>query len=101
MTEHAKEAIDSKNFTEISFKSVMITKTKEGYEASGDLTLKGVTKQITFPFDFDSKKEIQRSPVVPQQTFCGKITIFPKDFGITRAGTPNILVIDIVTPVTK
>jgi polyisoprenoid-binding protein YceI len=101
MTEHTKEAIDAKNFPEISFKSTAIAKTAKGYEATGDLTLKGITKEIKFPFDFDSKKDIVKFPFVPKQTFVAKMLIKPKDFGITRAGTPEQLFIDISVPVIK
>jgi polyisoprenoid-binding protein YceI len=101
MTEHAKEAIDAKNFPEISFKSTAIAKTAKGYEATGDLTLKGITKEIKFPFEFDSKKDIVKFPFVPKQTFVAKMMIKPKDFGVTRGGTPDQLFIDISVPVTK
>lgn len=101
MTAHAKEAIDAKNFPEISFKSTAIAKTTKGYEATGELTLKGKTKEIKFPFNFDSKKDIIQFPFVPKQTFVAKMLIIPKDFGITRAGTPSELYIDISIPVTK
>jgi polyisoprenoid-binding protein YceI len=101
MTEHAKEAIDAKKFPLITFRSTSIVKTKTGYEATGDLTLKGVTKEIKFPFDFDSKKDIIKFPFVPKETFSARMTIIPKDFGVVRPGTPDKLFIDIIVPVTK
>ena len=102
MTEHAKEAIDSKNFPEISFVSTNITKTTNGYEATGDLTLKGITKQITFPFSFDSKKDVVlKFPITPKETFSGTMKIVAKDFKITRKGTPDIIFVDLTIPVTK
>jgi polyisoprenoid-binding protein YceI len=101
MTAHAKEAIDPQKFPEISFKSTSIAKTAKGYEATGDLTLHGVTKEVKFPFEFDSKSDIIKFPFLPKQTFNGKMNIKPKEFGITRGGTPDILFINISVPVTK
>jgi polyisoprenoid-binding protein YceI len=101
MTAHAKEAIDAKNFPEINFKSTAVKKTEKGYEATGDLTLKGITREIKFPFEFDSKNDIVKFPFLPKQTFMGKMLIIPKEFGITRGGTPNELFINISVPVTN
>lgn len=102
MTEHAKQALEVNKFTEISFVSTSIIKTKLGYEATGDLTIKGITKQIKFPFVFDSKKDLSdKFPLVAKETFNGKMMIAAKDFNITRSGTPTQLFIDITIPVTK
>ncbi len=102
MTEHAKQALEIIKFPEITFVSTAIAKTKTGYEATGDLTLKGITKQIKFPFVFDSKKDISdQFPFVNKETFCGKIIIATKDFNVTRKGTPDQIIIDLVIPVTK
>lgn len=102
MTEHAKQALEVVKFPEITFVSTSITKTKLGYEATGDLTLKGITKQIKFPFVFDSKKDLtEKFPFVAKETFNGKMAITAKDFNITRNGTPSQIFIDITIPVTK
>ncbi len=102
MTEHAKQALEVAKFPEITFVSTSITKTKLGYEATGDLTLKGITKQIKFPFVFDSKKDLSdKFPFVAKETFNGKMSITAKDFNITRKGTPDQIFIDITIPVSK
>jgi len=41
---------DAAKFPEITFKSKRIEKSGEGYAAVGDLTMRGVTKEITLPF---------------------------------------------------
>jgi polyisoprenoid-binding protein YceI len=102
MTEHAKQALEIIKFPEIAFVSTSITRTKLGYEATGDLTLKGITKQIKFPFVFNSTKDIaDQFPFVAKQTFSGKIIIRSKDFNVTRKGTPEQIIIDLTIPVTK
>ena len=101
MNAHAKEALNTALFPVITFVSTSITKTISGYEAIGNLTLKGITKTIKFPFYFDSKKTLALFPFIPKETFNGSFTIFPKDFSITRKGTPDQVTISITIPVTK
>jgi polyisoprenoid-binding protein YceI len=40
---------DVKQFPTIAFKSTSVKPTEEGFEVTGDLTIHGVTKSITFP----------------------------------------------------
>ena len=101
MNEHAKEALNTLLFPVITFVSTSITKTNNGYEASGNLTLKGVTKPIKIPFYFDSKKASALFPFTAKEIFKGVITITPKDFSITRKGTPDLVTIELTIPVTK
>ncbi len=42
---------DVEKFTDITFKSTKVTKKGNGYMLTGDFTMKGVTKSITFPFE--------------------------------------------------
>lgn len=93
MTEHAREAnvLDTEKFKEITFKSSSVKKTATAYEVTGNLTLKGITKQITFPFTFE------------KETFVGEFTITAADFNINREGAvPNGQIrIELNIPVTK
>jgi polyisoprenoid-binding protein YceI len=93
MTEHAKEpnVLDTHNFPVITFKSSSVKKTTSGYEVTGNLTLKGITKEITFPFTFE------------KETFIGEFTIAANDFNINREGAvPSGLIrIELNIPVTK
>lgn len=98
-TAHAKEALATDKFPTINFESTVISKTGEGkYLSTGNLTLKGVTKTIKIPFTFYSKKN--KSMLFPE-IFKGQITIAPKDFGITKPGTPEQLTIELTIPVTQ
>ncbi|MBI2570114.1 MAG: polyisoprenoid-binding protein [Candidatus Schekmanbacteria bacterium] len=44
------EFLHAEKFPEIVFKSVKITKDSDKYVAAGDLTIRGVTKQVALPF---------------------------------------------------
>lgn len=93
MTEHAKEpnVLDTGNFPEITFKSSSVKKNASGYEITGRLTLKGITKEITFPFTFE------------KETFIGEFTIAANDFNINRDGAvpSGQIRIELNIPVTK
>ena len=98
---HIKEALAADKFPFITFASTAIAKNGNGYEATGKLTIKGVTKEIRLPFVFDSKKATDQFPFFPKETFSGKLIIVPKDFNITMTGAPALVVIELVIPVTK
>jgi polyisoprenoid-binding protein YceI len=93
MTEHAKEAnvLDTEKFKEITFKSSSVKKTATGYEVTGNLTLKGITKAITFPFAFNN------------DIFIGEFSITASDFNINREGAvpSGQIRIELNIPVTK
>lgn len=103
MTSHAKEkeGLYTDMYRLITFVSTSVKRIEGNrYEATGNLMLKGVNKEIKLPFTFDSKKNVMdRFPMVPMQTFAGKIIINPKDFNITRDGTPPTVVINLTIPV--
>ena len=42
---------DAEKYPEITFKSKRIEKSKDGFVAVGDFTMRGVTKEITIPFE--------------------------------------------------
>lgn len=94
MTAHAKEesVLHTEKFPVITLKSSSIKKNPGGgYEITGNLTLKGITKQVKFPFTFENN------------TFVGEFTIAAKDFHITREGAvPSGLIrVELAIPVTK
>lgn len=102
------EALDVNNFPIISFQSTSITKRdsavlyffrktlfstddpiKFQYQAIGNLTMKGVTKEIKIPFTFEN------------EVFRGCFAIHPKDFNITSEMFQEDLNILLTIPVTK
>ncbi|MBD7908244.1 YceI family protein [Sporosarcina gallistercoris] len=54
---HLKSAdfFDVENFSDITFQSTAIVKDGEDYKVTGDLTIKGVTKAVTFDVEFGGK----------------------------------------------
>lgn len=103
MDDHARDALGAARYPIISFVSSGIKRITSGrYEAIGKLTIKGVTKEINMPFAFDSKNNlIDKFPFVLAQTFSGMISIVPKDYGITRMGTPDKVHVEITVPVSE
>jgi polyisoprenoid-binding protein YceI len=93
MTAHAKEesVLDTDKFPVITFESSSVRKNSKGYEVTGKLTLKGITKEINFPFTFE------------EDTFIGTFSIAANDFNITRNGAvpSGQIRIELTIPVTK
>ncbi len=87
MNEHAlsPEALDGAKFKTITFQSKSVVKKDNQYLATGDLTLKGVTKSITIPFSFNAKGE--------DGELTGTFDVTPKEFGVIRGGTPSVATI--------
>lgn len=98
---HAREALQTSKFPFITFESITINKTGMGYETTGNLTLKGVTRRIKFPFVFDSKRTSVHFPFFPSKTFCGVFTISPKAFNVTAEGTPEEVTLELKIPVVQ
>lgn len=73
---HLKDGdyFDTKNYPNIRFVSTKITAAKGGYLITGKLTIKGKTKEITFPFAATNNAE--------GITFTGSFKINRKDFGV-------------------
>jgi polyisoprenoid-binding protein YceI len=46
----APDFFDAEKYPEITFKSTRISKTKKGFDATGLLTMRGVTKTVVLPF---------------------------------------------------
>ena len=91
MNKHAEseDALNTDKYPVITFTSKSVAKKGDAYEATGDLTMKGVTKEVKLPFTFS------------KDVFNGKFKIAPKEFNITRGGTPDALEIELNIPVTK
>jgi|SRR6218665_2359852 len=96
---HFKEALEPSKYPIIKFESTAVIRTAGGYEATGNLTLKGITKKVKLPFQFDSKKVGDRFPFLDKQTFNGKLIIVAKEFNITAG--PQQLEVELNIPVAK
>lgn len=76
-------------FPFVTFESTSIAKVNNGYEATGILTIKNISKEIKFPFVFE------------KETFNGGFTINTKDFNFTHPHVPKEITIFFKIPVTK
>jgi len=65
-------------FPQAHFTSTQITRTANGYDAAGKLTLRGVTHDIHVPFSFKSANEAGK----PTAYLFGKTTLKRLDFGV-------------------
>lgn len=91
---HAKSDkwFDAEKYPSIKFTSTSITKTANGYAATGTLDMHGVQKPVTIPFTFDNNE------------FKGSFEVNRMDFNVNTA-EPNHgsqkFKVDIDVPVTK
>jgi polyisoprenoid-binding protein YceI len=79
---HSNDFLSMDEYPEITFVSTGVTKTgATSLELTGDLTIKGVTRAITVPFEFEG---LATDPYGNQRAgFDGTVTINRKDYGIT------------------
>jgi polyisoprenoid-binding protein YceI len=70
---------DAANHPQITFVSKKIEKSKDGYVAIGDLTIRGVTKEVALPFTILGKQKTQRGTVVG---FEANLTVNRFDYGV-------------------
>lgn len=92
---HAKseDALNAKQFPNITFESTSIVKKGNGYEAIGKLTIKGVARDMVLPFTFENKGN--------EGVFNGSFFVLSKDFNIKRMGAPEKVDINLMIPVKK
>lgn len=88
LTNHLKteDFFDVANIPEASFRSSEIKATEDGYVVTGDFSLHGVTKSISFP----AKIDVSDARFAVDSTF----TINRKDFGMVYPGMPDNLIRD-------
>ncbi len=72
---------DVAKFPEMTFKSTKVEKKGKGYVLHGDFTLKGVTKQISFPFNLIGAVKDNRGNV--RFGVAAETKINRRDYGIT------------------
>ena len=77
---------DTAKFPTATFKSSKITKTGDGYDVIGDLSLHGVTKPVTLHMEAPSKEQIGMDKM-PHRGFTATTTLHRQDFGLTWNGT--------------
>ena len=71
---------DVANHPEITFQSTSISMMDDGYVVTGDLTIRGVTKEIELPITITGPVEIRGNNVIGVS---GRATIDRHDFGVS------------------
>lgn len=77
---------DTAKFPTATFKSTSVTRTGDGYDVAGELTLHGVTKPVTLHMEPPSKEQIGMDKK-PHRGFAATTTIHRQDFGLTWNGS--------------
>ncbi len=91
---------DAAKYPEITFKSKKVEKKGKGYILTGDFTMHGVTKEVSFPFTVVGNCYNQKAKsVTPPCGFSANFKLDRRDYGISygRKDDPNFIgnVIDI------
>jgi polyisoprenoid-binding protein YceI len=73
---------NAKQFPRITFQSTAVKAIKDGYEVTGDLTLHGVTRSVTFPLVGGRKAEFPKR--VERTGFSAEWVLKRSDFGMTK-----------------
>jgi polyisoprenoid-binding protein YceI len=73
-----EEWLNTAKYPRITFKSKKIEKTDKGFKASGEMTIKGVTKPVEIPFTFTGKDATG--------TFKGQFNIKREDYNVGKPG---------------
>jgi polyisoprenoid-binding protein YceI len=81
------DVLIAEKFPLITFESSVIVKTDKGYETTGQLTIKNISKEIKFPFVFEG------------EIFKGGLTIETKDFHFTHPHVPGEITVFFTIPV--
>ena len=77
---------DTAKFPTATFKSTKVSKTGDGYDVVGDLSLHGVTKPVTLHMESPSKEQIGMDKM-PHRGFTATTTLHRQDFGLNWNGT--------------
>lgn len=90
---HARQGLGADQFPTVKFESTSIIKNASGYEATGKLTIRDVSKEIKLPFTFTRGDN--------GGVFAGKFMVTPAEFHVDKSGTPELLEIELSIPVVK
>ena len=86
------EWFDAKNYPNIKFTSTSVSKDGDKYNVKGDLTLKGIKKEITIPLTYTKKDN--------KITFKGTFTVNRITFGVGKKSevVPDTMAMSVTVP---
>jgi polyisoprenoid-binding protein YceI len=92
---------NAKQFPAITFKSTSVRPDKDGYEVTGDLTLHGVTRPVTFLLSGGKTAEFPKG--VRRTGFSAELSVKPSEFGMNKVGgaIPDVVYIELSFEGTK
>lgn len=83
---NSPDFFDTAKFPTAEFRSTGVTKTGDGLDVKGDLTLHGVTKPVVLHMEAPTKEQIGMDSK-PHRGFSGTTTVNRKDFGLVWNGS--------------
>ena len=80
--DHLRSAdfFDAENHPTLTFKSTKVERDGDGYKMTGDMTIRGVTKPVTFDLEFEGTARTRGGRAIG---FSATAKINRKDFGLT------------------
>jgi len=89
----AENFLDAEKYPTIRFASSTITPSSDGFVATGMLTIKDVSREVTIPFTFDDKGD--------EGVFRGAFELNRKDYNLEKNRIGEIIQVELVVPVNK
>ncbi len=89
----ARDYFNAEQYPTIGFATSSISKTETGFLASGNLTIKDISREVAIPFAFIQKEGEGR--------FEGSFTFDTEDFGLKKNGVGGIVKVELLVPVKK
>ncbi|SEJ30071.1 YceI-like domain-containing protein [Dyadobacter koreensis] len=87
----AEDFFDAEHYPEIRFKSSNVVKSDTAFTVTGLLTIKDISKEISFPFTFDQTGQIG--------VFKGIFEINRNDFNLLKKGVGELVKVELNVPV--
>lgn len=91
---HAKQGLEAAKYPTIKVVSSAISGKGNSFQFKGKLTIKDVTRDLNFPFQFNRKS-------AQEGLFTGSFTVKPSEFNIHKSGTPESFIVSLQIPVTQ
>ncbi len=89
----AENFLDAEKYPTIRFTTSTITPSVDGFTASGMLTIKDISKEVTIPFTFDDKGN--------EGVFRGMFELNRKDYHLEKNRIGEVIQVELVVPVSK
>ena len=89
----AADFLDAEKYPTIRFASNTVTPTENGFVATGNLTIKDVTREIAIPFTFDESGD--------EGVFRGQFELNRSDYNLEKKRVGEVIAVELVVPVIK